>query len=147
MKRIFCCLLVIFLMFSISGCKKKEPEKEQFSAIDNSTTASNQTETTNNFANVAGIWQITESTLDGKKIDVKKYKDILTYLYNDGTVKVDGGKAKDTTGTYTFNGTVIITKINDKTSVMTVSDDYSVMTATGMNNGKKIVTTYTKIAN
>lgn len=153
MKKSFFCFLIILsitLTISVTGCKKSEDTTPEFS--DKSvTTESSSNESTgsdpNDFSLVAGIWQITESTLDEKNVNIKKYKNILTYLYNDGTVKVDNKKTKSAEGTYTFNDNIIVTNINNITSVMTVSEDYTVMTATGMSDGKKVITTYKKISN
>lgn len=147
MKRLFSVILTVLILISLSSCKKQESQNENSNTSSNVSSVTSATEEVSDYSLVAGIWQITSSTVDDKKVNVKKYKNILTYLYNDGTIDVKGDKVKTASGTYSFKGNIVITIINNNTSIMTLSEDYTKMTATGMNNGKKVVTTYTKISN
>lgn len=149
MKRVLPLFLAIVMIFSISACGEEKKEQEFTHKTNSSDTASASADekTAVDLSLVSGIWQISKSEVDGKSVSIDEYKDVLTYIYNDGTVAVKVKKSKSATGTYTFNGSILTTTIGEVTSVMTVTDNYSVMTATGLSDGKKVVTTYKKIAN
>lgn len=149
MKKIICLILVcIFVLSVFSGCKKETADTTTEQPVtQNTTDATSSATAANDLSLVAGVWKITSNVINGKSDDVSKFDGILTYLYNDGTLEVKNKKSKTYSGTYTFNGTTIITVINNVSSVMVVTEDYKNMVATKITDDKTINTTYTKISN